>query len=352
VAAALLDSAPVRVAHPGGSSMVGVLSDGTPYFAPLGEIVADNSRVTCHLCGRSFRSVAMHLSAHGWTKAQYCEAFGLERGQSLEGADTRKLRSASFSARLVFESALREGSARGRDRARSGYLTRDAAAAAKGRSFPEQRRQRARTAMSAPARLQLAQTNRDRAARRLAARAEEVARQHGYADVGQLVRDGIAAGQSLAAISRASGLDKDWLSRHLPRLDPVLAAAAAARRDDAQDQRWLPAIRRLGFADVTSYLCQRHYVEHRSLNAIGEESGLSFQTVKSAFRRHGLATAPHAAKRHAAERRTAAVAAGLGVDSIQEYVTRCRAAGWTWQQIADASGQPQSWIRRHAADQR
>jgi hypothetical protein len=64
---------------------VGVLDDGTPYFAPLGEIVVDGSRVICHLCGRALRSVVAHLPSHGWTKDQYCEAFGLERGQPLEG---------------------------------------------------------------------------------------------------------------------------------------------------------------------------------------------------------------------------------------------------------------------------
>ena len=52
--------------------------------------------MTCHLCGRSFRSVPAHLAAHGWTKQQYCEVFGLERGQSLEGPQTRKLRGAAF----------------------------------------------------------------------------------------------------------------------------------------------------------------------------------------------------------------------------------------------------------------
>lgn len=352
-----MDAAPAnarlaRSARSGGTPIVGFLSDGTPYYAPIGQVVADSSHVTCHLCGRLFRSVAAHLSSHGWSKAQYCEAFGLERGQSLEGADTRKLRSASFSARLVFESALRDGSARGRERARSGELTRQAAAAARGRQFPAQRRDRARTALSASARSRLAQANQERAIGRLAAKAAQVAHERGYASIGQLVRDGVGAGQSLAAISRASGLDKDWMSRHLPRLDPVLAVATTDRDQDARDARWLPPIRALGFPDVPSYLTQRHEVEHLSLNAIAGEVGLSFQVVKSAFARHGLTVSPHAGKRHAAQRRSAEVAASLGVESVQEYVDRCRAAGWSWRQIAAASGQPQTWLRRHTADQR
>src|SRR6266704_4193575 len=86
--------------------------------------------------------LAGHLASHGWTKEQYCQAFGLERGQSLEGPETRKLRAAAFTARLLFEPAVRQGSQAGRQRARSGDLTRDAVAAARGRPFPQQRRRK------------------------------------------------------------------------------------------------------------------------------------------------------------------------------------------------------------------
>ena len=99
---------------------VGVLADGTPYFAPLGAVVIEDSLVICHLCGRALRSVTVHLRGHGWTKQAYCAAFGLERGQSLEGPETRKLRAAAFTSRLVFDPAVRAGSAAGRQRARSG----------------------------------------------------------------------------------------------------------------------------------------------------------------------------------------------------------------------------------------
>jgi lambda repressor-like predicted transcriptional regulator len=336
-------------AHREYGPIVGVLGDGTPYFAPLGQVVVDGTRVTCHLCGRTFRSVAAHLASHGWTKAQYCEAFGLERTQSLEGADTRKLRAAAFGARLVFEPALRKGSAHGRRRAVSGQLTRQAADAARGRPFPEQRRQRQRAAVSAAARAQLAQANRERADQHLAAVAQAVATRAGYADIGQLVTDMAQAGHSLAAISRACGLDKDWLQRHLPRLDPVVAVAAIRRGDDRLDAHWLAPLKTMGFPDVASYLRQRHLVEHMSVNAIAAEVGLSFHTVKSALARHGLAVTAHAAKRYGAQRRAAEVAADLGVDSITEFIDRSRAEGWTWQKMAAASGQPETWLRRHAA---
>ncbi len=331
-----------------GKPIVGVLPDGTPYFAPIGQVVEDGALVTCHLCGRAFRSVAAHLASHGWIKAQYCEAFGLERRQPLEGADTRKLRAAAFSGRMVFEPALRNGSAHGRELARTGQLTRQAADAARGRSFPEQRRQRSRTAVSAAARAQLARANRERAHQRLAGVADEVAHQRGYTDIGQLVQDMIRAGHSLTGISVTCGLHKDWMSRHLPRLDPAAAEAAVASVDRL-DARWLPALRALGFEDVASYLRHRHLVEHRSVNAIAREVGLSFHAVTSALSRHGLEVAPHAAKRHSAQTRVAQVAAALGVDSVVEYIEQRRAQGWTWQQLSAASGQPQTWLRRHAA---
>src|SRR5690349_21412965 len=117
----------------------GALADGTAFYAPIGEVLIDGARVVCHLCGRSFRSVTAHLRAHGWTKTRYCEAFGLERSQALEVPETRRLRSAAFWARLTFDPAIRHGSAADRARARAGELTRDAAAAARGRPLPQQR---------------------------------------------------------------------------------------------------------------------------------------------------------------------------------------------------------------------
>src|SRR5580700_3242088 len=166
---------------------VGVLADGTVHYAPIGEVVVSGALVTCHLCGRSLRSVAAHLRAHGWTKLAYCEAFGLERGQPLEGPETRKLRAAALGSRLVFEPAMRQGSAAGRQRARAGELTRDAAAAARGRRLPEQRRRKAVRALAAIPPDVTAHANRERADRYLAELAAAAARRQGYPDIGSLV---------------------------------------------------------------------------------------------------------------------------------------------------------------------
>src|SRR5262252_7574787 len=197
-------------------SPVGVLDDGTPFYAPIGEVIVDGSLVTCHLCGRSLRSVTAHLRVHGWTKQAYCDAFGLERGQSLEGPETRKLRAAALASRLVFDPAMRQGSAAGRDRA----------------------------------------------GRRLNRVAAEVAGRHGYPDLGTFVLARVEQGASLAVISREAGLNKDWLSRHLGCVDPAAAEAARLSRPQRLDARWQPALARLGFADVAGYLHERHIVQH------------------------------------------------------------------------------------------
>jgi protein-disulfide isomerase-like protein with CxxC motif len=178
--------------------------------------------------------------------------------------------------------------------------------------------------------------------------AAAVAERHGYPDIGAFVTARVAGGASLAAISREAGLHKDWLSRHLGDVDPAAAAAAQQLCPDRRDARWLPVLQRLGFPDVPSYLHERHIVQHRTVNAIAAEAGLSHHAIESSLRRHGLARMAHAAKRHAASERAARVAAGLGFPSIADYLAQRRAAGWTWQAMSAESGQPPSWLRRQA----
>jgi AraC-like DNA-binding protein len=337
---------PVRPVRP----VADVLADGTPCYAPIGEVViVDGSLVICHLCGRQLRSVTAHLKAHGWTKEAYCEAFGLERGQSLEGPQTRKLRAAAFTARLVFDPSIRVGSAAGRDRARAGELARDAATAARGRPIPEQRRRKALRSLAAVSPVAVAQANAERARRRLAEVAATAARRAGHPDIRTLVLVRAAGGASLAAISREAGLHKDWLSRHLGDVDPEAASAVRALQHERWDAGWRPALTRLGFADVADYLRDRHITRHWTVSAIAAEAGLSHHAVASALRRHGLGQTAHAAKRHASRQRAAEVAAGLGFDDMSGYLADRRAAGWTWQAIAAESGQPPSWVRRQAA---
>ena len=69
--------------HDAGSRALGRLRDGTPYFAPLGEIAydPDEDRVQCHLCGEWFRTIGgAHLIRHGWSLSRYRDAFALLKG--------------------------------------------------------------------------------------------------------------------------------------------------------------------------------------------------------------------------------------------------------------------------------
>jgi hypothetical protein len=215
----------------------------------------------------------------------------------LKGPETRKLRAAALTARLVFDPAIRDGSAAGRQRARAGDLTRDAAAAARGRPFAEGRRRKAARAFAAIPPAVIAQANRDRADRYLAAVVADVARRHGHPDIQAFVTAQMQAGASLAAISRAAGLHKDWLSRHLGRVDPAAAGGARLGGTDRHDVPWLPALRRLGYQDVAVYLQERHLVQRRTVNAIATETDLPpCCRVRIAAARAG----PHPAGREAA----------------------------------------------------
>jgi hypothetical protein len=74
----------------------------------------------------------------------------------------------------------------------------------------------------------------------------------------------VASGASLAAISREAGLYKDWLHRHLGEVDPAVAAVVRQGTAGQDSPRWLQAVAALGFADVSSYLRDRHQTSARS----------------------------------------------------------------------------------------
>ena len=202
--------------------------------------------------------------------------------------------------------------------------------------------------MSPLAASRMARTNRDRADQHLASIAHDIALQQGYATIGSLVLDKLGAGLSLAAISRECGLNKDWMARHLHRIDPAAAEFARSGSRSALDARWLPVVRGLGFEDVVSYLRQRHVIDHASVNAIAREVGVSFHAARAALQRHEVTVSPHVTKRRRAELRRQEAAAAIGAPSIEEYVQRRREQGWTWREIATEAGQPETWLRRQA----
>lgn len=199
---------------------------GTPHYVPIGEVWADRTGVCCHLCGGWFRSVAAHLVAHGWTREQYLDAFGLERTVSLECLETRERRAAGFEPRRAIEPQVRDGIAAGHSLARSGALAEFAAKAARGRPHPPQRRAKTLASLSRVSPEAKAEGTRRRRRRELEETARRTAEAFGFATVEEFVLDRIGGGASLAAISREAGLHKDWFQRHLAVVAPGVRRAA------------------------------------------------------------------------------------------------------------------------------
>lgn len=317
-------------------------------YAPLGEVVHDGPRVQCHLCGGWFRSVLAHIRVHGWDQRAYREAFGLERREPLEGDATRHRRADALRLRRTLDPAVRAGCEAGLQLARTGELTRAAAEASRGRPQPEQRRRKTlRTLAAIPSEARAAGVRRH-ADERLRRTAREAAGTLGHPDIGSLVRERVAAGHSLARISRDAGLHKDWLCRHLAAVDPAAARHATTAAPRRPDARWLPAVRALGFADVAAYLDDRHVTRRRTVAAIAGEIGVRHGTVETALARHGLTRTPHAASRGRCQERAEAVAERFGHPDIDSYLAARRAAGLSWRAIAEECDQPPSWIRRRA----
>jgi hypothetical protein len=110
---------------PAGVHPIGELDDGTPFFAPLGElqVIDDGERVTCHICGRALQLLsAEHLRRHGWTPQLYRQAFGLNRSTALCSPTVAERRRSIGIERYQHNARVRSGLAQGQALARSGRL--------------------------------------------------------------------------------------------------------------------------------------------------------------------------------------------------------------------------------------
>ncbi|WP_238014522.1 hypothetical protein KZZ52_06320 [Dactylosporangium sp. AC04546] len=307
-------------------------------FAPVGQLLADGDRVCCHLCGRWFLSVASHLRYHGWTKAQYIEAFGLELGNPLTGEATRKRRAAALTARRAVEPVIREAQRAARERADDGTLTAAAAGAARGRSHPPERLAKTLAALATVDPAARAAGNRRRAQRHRDRILAEVAVRFGFATFAEYVADRLASGMSMAAVSREAGLHKDWVARHAPAAKP-----------HHTDVRLGPAARAAGHDSVATYLRDAHIDRHHTVAAIAASAGVSRATVVAALEHHGIPVRTHATKRAGAETRREAAAVALGHGSVAGWVAARRAAGATWSALAAESGLAATTLRRYAS---
>ncbi len=322
---------------------VGVLADGTPYFAPLGAVVVEGSQVICHLCGHALRSVTAHLRRHGWTKQAYCDAFGLERGQSLEGPETRKLRAAAFTSRLVFDPAVRAGSAAGRQRARAGALARMRPPRPPGGPIPSSAAgrpgRRRGHGLGCPAAPRLS-WRRSRpgwpsgTATRTSARSCWPGRPRG------------TAWRPSAGPPGCTRLAVPAPGRHRPAGRGGVPELRSARLD----ARWRPALARLGFTDVPSYLRDRH-AGSTGRPAIAAETGLSHSACRPrCTARAGLGGAHGQTARRARARRPGGRQPRLR--HIPTYVGQRRAAGEWRAMSAEPGSQSRGCGGRRGAEPR
>jgi hypothetical protein len=110
--------------------VLGRLDDGTPYFAPLGELPfdADERRVQCHLCGGWYRALApTHLTrAHGLTADEYRDLVGLRPRHALWALDMIEAHATRLRVRIAAEPQLRAAMAKGRALAQRGELQLEA----------------------------------------------------------------------------------------------------------------------------------------------------------------------------------------------------------------------------------
>lgn len=187
------------------------LLDGTPAHAPPGRLtVGDDGRIACHLCGRWFDHLGLHLRRHGWDSDRYREAVGLAR--------RRPLCSRQLSARIAHRQQVRwhrdphvqHHFAAGQRAARSGDLAALAALVRRTQvaenTVPlEVREQRPRT---------LARGRQTLAVRR-AEHLDEVVRRAGHPSLADYLRVEYASGASLEALGHATGLGRARLSVEL-----------------------------------------------------------------------------------------------------------------------------------------
>lgn len=66
-----------------GGSAPSALGHAVDLVLPFGELIYDDERVYCHLCGKGYKQLAFHLRAHHISPASYRELCGLKRMQPL-----------------------------------------------------------------------------------------------------------------------------------------------------------------------------------------------------------------------------------------------------------------------------
>lgn len=250
------------------------LPDGTGVHAPLGALTVDDAtgRLCCHLCGRWFRGLALHVRVHGHTASSYRAAVGLCSGTALVSADISTAISRRQAVRYTAAPEVRERLRPGQEMARDGRL---AAASRPHREVvePQQRRD---------ARRQALERGRARQRELRAEGVESVLALHGAGDLAEHLRTAYEAGGSLESLARTTGLGR---ARLRAALDGAGVAVRLTGRNTFRGKRSrarraeVLAARRVGTDDLHGWLAQRRE-EGWTLTALGDAVGHSSHWVR------------------------------------------------------------------------
>jgi hypothetical protein len=259
--------------------MLDTLPDGTPYFAPLGELPNDPAQgtVQCHLCGHWYRRLSgPHLGAtHGWTPHQYRVAFGLRRTHPLQGVELSGRQARQLKRRHLEDDRVKEGMKVGLELARSGELSRLGTRHASDghRTLDDQRRRSEGGRQGGKSRAAGFRARREQRARELGFRdlQEYLAQryQHERVALDNIVRELNASYGAVVADMDGYGIVRQSAEDRLSLGRAALARRRAARRSELERH-----VVDLGFPDLRAYLHHRHHRDGWKLRDIAIELGL------------------------------------------------------------------------------
>jgi hypothetical protein len=252
------------------------LTDGTPAHAPPGVMTGDGEgRLACHLCGRWFVHVGLHLRRHGWSPDRYREAVGLCRRTPLCGAGLSSRIAARQQAAWGQNAALRQHFATGQQMARTGHLAEIARASLEHR--------RGRRSPAAAARLRSLAAGRITSAARRSAALEQLVLDLGAPDLATIIRARYEAGASLEVLQRLTKMSREQLRAQLLHAGTELRAsgqnapAAKHRRAASVDAR---VAAKVGTDDIADWL-QEQRAARRTLADLAAATGRSVPWVRS-----------------------------------------------------------------------
>lgn len=237
--------------------------------APYGVLARDDDgRVCCHLCGRWFVALGVHVKVHGYTADAYRRDMGLLSSRGLIATPLSERTRRRMRERYQRTAEVRQDLAQGQELARSGQLARRRHAVRAQLPEPAQR-VRERQEQLAAGRATQEATRRQQLAERLEAL--------GASDLSSYLQAAYGAGASLDALGRAAGLGRRRLREALIdagvliRPTGVNSAAGKQARAHAADAR---AADRLGVSDLHAWLRDRRS-EGWTLQQLGEAAGHS-----------------------------------------------------------------------------